>query len=67
MYPFSIKKFLKFSNNDETFNIMVAVKAKMKKVNSTEELVSRINACESDLRKKNPDIHWVFFEPDVEK
>ncbi len=48
-------------------DIMVAVKAKMKKVNSTEELVSRINACESDLRKKNPDIHWVFFEPDVEK
>lgn len=48
-------------------DIMVAVKAKMKKVNSTEELVSRINACESDLRKKNPDIHWIFFEPDVEK
>lgn len=48
-------------------DIMVAVKAKMKKVNSTEELASRINACESDLRKKNPDIHWIFFEPDVEK
>lgn len=48
-------------------DIMVAVKAKMRKVNSTEELADRINACESDLRKKNPDIHWVFFEPDIEK
>lgn len=48
-------------------DIMVAVKAKMKKVNSTEELVSKINSCESDLRRKNPDIHWVFFEPDIEK
>lgn len=48
-------------------NIMVAVKAKMTKVNSTEELVNRINACESDLRKKYPDIQWVFFEPDIKK
>ena len=48
-------------------DIMVAVKAKMAKVNSTEELVSKINACESELKKKNPDIQWVFFEPDIEK
>jgi cation diffusion facilitator family transporter len=48
-------------------DVMVAVKAKMKKVNTTDELVAKINACESDLRKKNPDIHWVFFEPDIEK
>lgn len=48
-------------------NIMVAVKAKMLKVNSTEELVNNINICESELRKKNPDIQWVFFEPDIEK
>lgn len=72
-----IKKFLEARPEIDTIlnlitlqlgpNIMVAVKAKMKKVNSTEELANKINACESDLRKKNPDIQWIFFEPDIEK
>ena len=45
--------------------IMVAVKAKMKKVDSVDQLIININKCESELRKQNPAIQWVFFEPDV--
>lgn len=47
--------------------IMVAVKAKMKKVDSLEQLVNNINTCESELKKANPDIQWVFFEPDFKE
>lgn len=47
--------------------IMVAVKAKMKKVDSVEQMVVNINACESSLKQAYPAIKWVFFEPDVEK
>jgi divalent metal cation (Fe/Co/Zn/Cd) transporter len=46
--------------------IMVAVKAKMSSVNSVEELIRNINDCEKALKKMNPAIRWVFFEPDVE-
>jgi cation diffusion facilitator family transporter len=46
--------------------IMVAVKAKMKPVNSANELIANINTCEAELRKKNPLVQWVFFEPDIE-
>jgi len=46
--------------------IMVAVKAKMVKTSSVNELIKNINRCEADLRKHNPSIQWVFFEPDVE-
>ena len=44
--------------------IMVAIKAKMAKVDSVDQLIDNINACESELKKKNPAIQWVFFEPD---
>jgi cation diffusion facilitator family transporter len=44
--------------------IMVAVKAKMTTVNSVDQLINNINKCESELKKANPDIQWVFFEPD---
>lgn len=47
--------------------IMVAVKAKMAEYDSVEKLIDNINTCESDLKKMNPAIKWVFFEPDVEK
>lgn len=47
--------------------IMVSVKAKMKSTASAEELVKNINSCEAALKKSNSAIHWVFFEPDVEK
>jgi len=47
-------------------DIMVAVKAKMKPVESSEQLIDNINACEKALRKTNPAIRWIFFEPDKE-
>jgi cation diffusion facilitator family transporter len=47
--------------------IMVAVKAKMARVDSVEELIANINQCEAALKKQNPAIQWVFFEPDLEK
>jgi len=46
--------------------IMVAVKAKMKPVDSANELIANINTCEAELRKMNPLVQWVFFEPDIE-
>jgi len=45
-------------------NIMVAIKAKMTKVSTVEQLITNINKCESALKKENPSILWVFFEPD---
>jgi cation diffusion facilitator family transporter len=45
--------------------IMVAVKAKMTRVDSVDQLISNINLCESELKKEYPAIQWVFFEPDV--
>lgn len=47
--------------------IMVAVKAKMAKTQTTDQLIENINKCESELRKENPAIQWIFFEPDIEK
>jgi cation diffusion facilitator family transporter len=46
--------------------IMVAVKAKMTEVDSADQLINNINTCESELKKENPAIRWVFFEPDIE-
>jgi cation diffusion facilitator family transporter len=46
--------------------IMVAVKAKMAEVDSAAHLIDNINTCESELRKINPSIQWIFFEPDIE-
>jgi len=45
--------------------IMVAVKAKMVKTDSVDQLIDNINICESELKKNNSAIQWVFFEPDV--
>lgn len=45
--------------------ILVAVKAKMKKTSSADQLIENINKCESELRKENSSIQWIFFEPDV--
>ena len=46
---------------------MVAVKAKMARVDSVDRLIDNINACEAGLKKENPSILWVFFEPDSMK
>ncbi len=45
--------------------VMVAVKAKMKNVDSVDQLVANINNCETEMRKVNPAIQWIFFEPDM--
>lgn len=47
--------------------VMVAVKAKMTDVESNLQMIQNINACEAELKKMNPAILWVFFEPDIEK
>ena len=46
--------------------IMVAVKVKMAKVDTVDQLIANINRCESALKKNNCSIQWIFFEPDVE-
>jgi cation diffusion facilitator family transporter len=45
--------------------IMVAVKAKMAEVDSVDQLIVNINTCESELKRINPAIKWIFFEPDI--
>lgn len=47
--------------------IMVAIKAKMTKVDSANEMIKNINICEVELKKHYPEILWVFFEPDIEE
>ncbi|WP_320052608.1 cation diffusion facilitator family transporter [uncultured Acetobacteroides sp.] len=47
--------------------VMVAVKAKMAKADSADQLIDRINACEAALKKEYPTIQWIFFEPDSEE
>jgi len=44
--------------------IMVAIKAKMTKTDSAEQLIENINTCESELRKAHANVQWIFFEPD---
>jgi len=46
--------------------IMVAIKAKMEAVENVDQLITNINRCEAALKKQNPSIQWIFFEPDVE-
>jgi cation diffusion facilitator family transporter len=70
-----IKSFLEARPEiDKVFNlitlqlgarIMVAVKAKMSKTDSVKEMINHINTCESELKKLNPAIQWIFFEPDI--
>ena len=45
--------------------IMIAIKAKMTEVETVEQLINNINTCESELKKENPAVRWVFFEPDI--
>jgi cation diffusion facilitator family transporter len=46
--------------------IMVAVKARMKPVGSAEALIHAINAIEKDFRAAFPQVHFLFFEPDLQ-
>ena len=45
--------------------IMVAVKAKMIYPATIDQLIDNINRCEAALKRHNPSIQWIFFEPDV--
>lgn len=45
--------------------IMVAVKARMIDTKDSKALIRNINVCEVALKEHNPDIQWLFFEPDV--
>lgn len=47
--------------------LMVAVKARMAETGSTGALIENINKCEKDLKKSDPSIQWVFFEPDLQQ
>ncbi len=44
--------------------VMVAVKARMARVDSAEALVACINQVESAFRARFPEVMWLFFEPD---
>ena len=45
-------------------DVMVAVKANMTPVGSSDELVLGINRCEAAFRDAFPQVQWLFFEPD---
>jgi hypothetical protein len=47
-------------------DVMVAVKAKMAKMDSAESLIEAINRCEAALKQAFPQVLWSFFEPDLE-
>jgi cation diffusion facilitator family transporter len=44
--------------------VVVAVKARMKEKQDISRLLEQINACEVDLKRKFPEVSWIFFEPD---
>ncbi|MBK7131648.1 MAG: cation diffusion facilitator family transporter [Bacteroidales bacterium] len=61
-----IEKILNLITLQLGAQIMVAVKARMKAVDSAEQLIKNINNCEAELKKHNTAINWVFFEPDID-
>jgi hypothetical protein len=44
---------------------MVAVKARMRPVDSAASLVAAINRVEQRFRIAFPQVQWLFFEPDL--
>lgn len=61
-----IEKILNLITLQLGHQVMVAIKAKMVKVETVDQLISNINKCESELRKEKPSVQWIFFEPDIE-
>lgn len=47
-------------------DVMVAVKARMAKMDSAGSLVEAINRCEAAFKQAFPQVLWSFFEPDLE-
>jgi cation diffusion facilitator family transporter len=62
----SVEKVLNIITLQLGVQIMVAVKAKMYPTENSEMLIQEINSCEKALRGHNPDIQWIFFEPDFD-
>lgn len=46
-------------------DVMVAVKAKMHPAGSEQLLIANINTCEQALKTAFPQVHFLFFEPDI--
>lgn len=46
--------------------VMVSIKARMAKTESSDELIRNINLCEKELKAAFPAVKWSFFEPDLE-
>ncbi|MGX2040072.1 cation diffusion facilitator family transporter [Methylocaldum sp. MU1018] len=46
-------------------DVMVAVKAEMRRVAGTSDMIADINRCETGLKTAFPQVKWVFFEPDT--
>lgn len=46
-------------------DVMVAIKAKMRNVESAEQMIEDINRCEEKFKQRYPQVKWLFFEPDV--
>jgi divalent metal cation (Fe/Co/Zn/Cd) transporter len=46
-------------------DVMVAVKAEMREQESQAALIDAINRVEAAFRKRFPETHWIFFEPDI--
>ena len=46
-------------------DVMVAVKAKMRPAASAAALIAAVNAVERDFRSAFPQVHFLFFEPDL--
>ena len=47
-------------------DVMVAVKAKMRELESQPKLIDEINAIEGRFKARFPQTEWIFFEPDVD-
>ena len=45
--------------------VVIAVKARMVERDAASVLIAAINDCEHALRLAFPQVHWIFFEPDV--
>jgi len=45
--------------------VVIAIKARMAERDSAPRMIAAINDCERALRAAFPQVHWIFFEPDV--
>jgi cation diffusion facilitator family transporter len=45
--------------------IVVTVKARMRETRDARRMIDEINACETALKQRFPEVKWIFFEPDT--